>query len=545
MKSNLMFCLTFVLGFVHAFALPKQDTNLRCVFNSSQNIAVHSVCSRNDTTIVTISVKGDPGSVHDMSEDFRIVDSRGCVYYALKPNGRKVCIPLAGFSLYDIAFKTPHGIDWPFDLVAGRYKYRDFAIFGIDTSKKKQKTSKVAELHDGRCNSQRNVSYIRGKVSRPDVDYVSVFYRPLGTERDFDRRFPVASVDDDGVFFLPIESASPVWGTLKAGENLIPFFTIPNDTLDIRIGYPDSSTSHLMCEYNSSDMGVQRFLDADVLGAWVSDRLFLSPHLSASEMMAETAVMQDNLFDLCSYLVKKYSLDACQTHHLLNRVRLHVAVARLRYINSMVNAIQINSSRNKINMTDQDRETFTSAYDFLKDFDVEDLCLQAQQEYPMFLELINSSYILSGVKDNASAISRRLESFFSGKDVSRLISDLKLEREGTTYLAFEANRGRKIECSALNTILNDYPNTPISLTLCHSESELNILLSNKIDKSISKQLLLIPSSLKTRSELSELKTMYEIRDVDEDAFRIIREWLRIGAMPYSVEINRNGNLQGY
>ena len=133
----------------------------------------------------------------------------------------------------------------------------------------------------------------------------------------------------------------------------------------------------------------------------------------------------------------------------------------------------------------------------------------------------------------------------SGKDVAKLIADLEEERKGAVYLGYEAKRGRKIECKALSSIIKEYLGMTVHVTLCHSEEDLAKMLSNIDICQKTKSLILIPSVLKGSGMLSELRTIHDTRLLEEDTFRAIREWLRVGTMPYTIEINKEGNMAGY
>ena len=541
-----LFMLIF-FNFMSTFAISVHDAHVYSIFNSSRQISIHSVISENDTTLVRILVKGEPGTVFEIPADFRIIDAAGFEYDNVINVNNKICFSLDGESLHDIAFITPHGIKWPFDLVAGINRYREYGIFGVDTVKAEHSSSVPVELHDERCKSDKNVSVLYGRVSHPTrADYVSLMYKSLGTEHDFSHRFPIAAINEDGIFRLSIDNTSPVWNYLKIGDDIIPFFAVPNDSLYININYIDSCSSRISCKYRSHDAGVQRFLNADVFGAWVSDYLFTSPNMNVDDMIDTTESMKNRLFMLCSYLINKHGLDACQAHHMMNRIRLHVAVARLRFINSKIDAILVNSKRNKLNVTDKEKMRFVSVYDFVKDFNVDDPCLYVQQEYPMFLNQLNTSYLVRSLQnEDLSSIYCFWKAFFSGKDVAKLIADLEEERKGAVYLGYEAKRGRKIECKALSSIIKEYLGMTVHVTLCHSEEDLAKMLSNIDICQKTKSLILIPSVLKGSGMLSELRTIHDTRLLEEDTFRAIREWLRVGTMPYTIEINKEGNMAGY
>ena len=74
-----LFMLIF-FNFMSTFAISVHDAHVHSIFNSSRQISIHSVISENDTTLVRILVKGEPGTVFEIPADFRIIDAAGFEY---------------------------------------------------------------------------------------------------------------------------------------------------------------------------------------------------------------------------------------------------------------------------------------------------------------------------------------------------------------------------------------------------------------------------------------------------------------------------------
>lgn len=511
------------------------------VFKTCRDISIHDIHSSDSTTTITLRITKEPSTIFCFPKDFRIIDAEGGEFLNICQDSIPdiACVPLSGELLHEVIFFTPKKLRWPIDLISGHNQYRDICIFGVHQSRKSIKSYKSIEKCGSYPHTENGHTLLAGRiVGKCPTDFATLLHKSLGKEYEFGHRFPIARIDKNGEFRFDIMCKDPIWGMFQINKDVYPVYLVPNDTTYVEIDFSPKNDVHTI-KYRNKD--VQNFMKADYLGPWLGNQLTELPQYPANEIVEKTKLAQDSMINLYNYLSDKYSLHPYFSHLLVNRAKLHVAIARLRVINSQINHFQFNTREHGLKLTDDDLKSFETAYRFLKEIDIEDSCLSSQVEYPMFLSLLNNSFPLKSIISRDSiSIASRLNNLFPLQNTDKLNRDLTIEYNGT--MGYKPQIGEKVECSALEKIIKQYLNQKLKICICESENDLTKLKNElRLDKAET-LLLLFPKDIQHNNIPTDIRTNCEFLIISEDDWWAIREWLHIGTLPCTIEINNKGDL---
>ena len=336
-KYNYILYLIFILTSLNVRAeLNKTWEAPKVIYQSSSRLIIKRVDFRKHETCISFEYWASPSSILSLQSRIRIFGHHGQSYPVISAQGIELdsvlIIPESGMASFSISFEPlPDNIEI-FDLLCNDNN-NGIRIYGIHPNAEHKLDFPQKEwLHDNDSIyewDKLDTVVVRGHfIEQESIKPPNEINFPF--LRDINSGLPNAHICNDGDFVFAFACHHPVWSNILVNHQLIQFYGIPGDTIDINISKWNSRDQKISYHSHKNNPCLSELmLHGDFIeGSTSLDKLSWPAFQEATDELLAQGL------ELADYIAYRYNLTDYETHLLKNQMRLQYVYRVLFYLNN-------------------------------------------------------------------------------------------------------------------------------------------------------------------------------------------------------------------